>query len=73
MFVCVECLSDYRTEVSGVKPVHLAQGVSFKSCQEEFVKITEGRIIVGHALAHDFEVQLLIIVNAALCCCWFNV
>lgn len=54
-----ETVTDWRTWVSGVKPEHMKNAISFKDAQEKCSKILEGRILVGHAIKHDLEALLL--------------
>lgn len=54
-----EKVTDWRTWVSGVKPEHMKNAISFKEAQEKCAKILEGRILVGHAIKHDLETLLL--------------
>ncbi len=51
--------ADYRSAVSGILPVHMQAAMGFKQAQEEIDALIHDRILVGHALSHDFEVMLL--------------
>lgn len=54
-----EKVTDYRTAVSGVRPEDLANAPTFAEVQAEVAEILKGRVIVGHALSHDFKVLFL--------------
>lgn len=54
-----ETVTDWRTWVSGIKPEHMKDAVSFKVVQKEVAKILENRILVGHAVKHDLEALML--------------
>ncbi|SMN19112.1 similar to Saccharomyces cerevisiae YOL080C REX4 Putative RNA exonuclease possibly involved in pre-rRNA processing and ribosome assembly [Maudiozyma saulgeensis] len=54
-----ETVTDWRTWVSGVKPQHMKNAISFKEAQKRCAEILEGRILVGHAIKHDLEALLL--------------
>jgi len=54
-----EPIVDYRTKISGITPEHLKDGVELSVVQKEIADIFEGRIIVGHAVRHDFKVLFL--------------
>jgi RNA exonuclease 4 len=49
---------DYRTEVSGVRPEHLAalDAADPKAARAEIADILKGRILVGHAVGNDLRV-----------------
>uniref|UniRef100_F1LB96 RNA exonuclease 4 n=1 Tax=Ascaris suum TaxID=6253 RepID=F1LB96_ASCSU len=49
-------ITDYRTEVSGIRPHNLLNGESFERIQQEVHKLLAGKIVVGHALQNDFRV-----------------
>ena len=55
-------VTDYRTEVSGVRPQHLKVengAIPFKTMQEEVSAIIKDRVLVGHSIHHDFDVLAL--------------
>lgn len=54
-----EKVTDWRTWVSGVKPKHMKEALSFKEVQEKVSKLLEGRILVGHSIKHDLEALLI--------------
>nr|ADD38917.1 RNA exonuclease 4 [Lepeophtheirus salmonis] len=54
-----EKVTDYRTDVSGIRPKDIAKGIEFKVVQEEISEIIKGRILVGHAIKHDLKVLYL--------------
>ena len=48
-------ITDYRTHVSGITPRHLANAPSLDHVRAEVAALLNGRICVGHDLAHDLE------------------
>ena len=54
-----EKVTDYRTEVSGVRPEDLIGAPDFKTVQSEVSELIKGRILVGHAIHHDLKVLYL--------------
>ena len=50
---------EWRTWVSGIKPEHMKNAITFKEAQKKTADILEGRILVGHALKHDLEALML--------------
>ncbi|AJT92364.1 AHL_G0048730.mRNA.1.CDS.1 [Saccharomyces cerevisiae] len=54
-----EKVVEWRTWVSGIKPEHMKNAITFKEAQEKTADILEGRILVGHALKHDLEALML--------------
>lgn len=54
-----EDVTDFRTNVSGIRPHHLANGEDFKIVQQEVADILKGRLLVGHALHNDLAVLFL--------------
>ncbi|KAI9028549.1 exoribonuclease Rex4 [Hyaloraphidium curvatum] len=55
----VEFVQDFRTHVSGIRKFHLRDAIPLRQAQEEVAAILKDRIVVGHALANDFDVLLL--------------
>ena len=49
-------ITNYRTWVSGVTPIHIKNAKPFKEAKEEAHRILRNKIIVGHSLNHDFSV-----------------
>ena len=49
-------MTDYRTEVSGVRPEDLAGAPDFKQVQTEVAELIKDRLLVGHAIHHDLKV-----------------
>lgn len=47
---------DYRTQYSGIAPVHLEDAANFADVQAEVSRIKFNRILVGHALHNDLRV-----------------
>ena len=54
-----ERVTDYRTRVSGVRPVDLRDAPPFKEVQRKMADILRGRVLVGHALKNDLKCLLL--------------
>jgi len=54
-----EKVTDYRTAVSGIRPSDLVDAPEFTEVQAEVAEILKGRVVVGHALSHDFKVLFL--------------
>ena len=49
-------VTDYRTEVSGIRPQDIKDGEDFKKVKKEISDILKGRILVGHSVHHDLKV-----------------
>merc|ERR1719357_510238 len=54
-----EKVTDYRTQVSGVRPQDLANAPPFAEVQAEVSELLKGRLLVGHAIKHDLKVLYL--------------
>lgn len=54
-----EEVTDYRTEVSGIRPENLVNADDFKTVQKEVYDIIRTRILVGHSINHDLKVLFL--------------
>ena len=54
-----EKVVEWRTWVSGIKPEHMKNAITFKDAQKRTADILESRILVGHALKHDLEALML--------------
>ena len=54
-----EKVTDYRTQVSGVREEDLADAPNFKTVQAEVAELIKGRTLVGHAIHHDLKVLFL--------------
>lgn len=54
-----EPVTDWRTPVSGIRPAHMAAARSFEHVQADVARILKDRVVVGHALRHDFAALLL--------------
>jgi|EP01046_Picozoa_sp_COSAG06_P021175 RNA exonuclease 4 len=58
----VEKVTDYRTEVSGIKPFHVRKengALPFPQVQREVAGLLEGRLLIGHAVHHDLKSMML--------------
>jgi len=51
-------VTDYRTDVSGIREENLRDAQDFKSVVAEVAALLKGRIVVGHAVHHDFKAML---------------
>lgn len=49
-------VGDYRTRFSGIRPEDIENGEEFEVVQKEVKNLLENKIIVGHAIRHDFQV-----------------
>ncbi|KAG9354250.1 hypothetical protein JZ751_012374 [Albula glossodonta] len=54
-----ERVTDYRTEVSGIRPRDIINGENVKTVQKEVADILQGRILVGHAIHNDLKILFL--------------
>ncbi|KAK5670415.1 3'-5' exonuclease [Batrachochytrium dendrobatidis] len=55
-----EDVTDYRTKYSGIRPALLkSKGRAFKEVQQKVADILKDRIVIGHAVKHDFEALML--------------
>ncbi|CAG8641003.1 257_t:CDS:2, partial [Scutellospora calospora] len=54
-----EYVTDFRTDVSGITPKLLFKSYDFKDVQLEVANIIKDRIVIGHALHHDFKTLML--------------
>nr|CDS29629.1 interferon stimulated 20 kDa exonuclease [Hymenolepis microstoma] len=52
----VEVITDYRTPYSGIRPTDMIRAIPFSAVQDQVKRIINDRIVVGHALSHDFAV-----------------
>ncbi|WFD32650.1 3'-5' exonuclease [Malassezia sp. CBS 17886] len=50
-----EKVTDYRTWVSGIRPVDLRDAPSFSVVQQQVMDLVRGRVLVGHAIANDLR------------------
>lgn len=54
-----EPVVDYRTEISGVRPHDMKNGLPFKTVQEQVYKLIQGKLLIGHAINSDMKVLML--------------
>lgn len=54
-----EHVTDWRTQISGISPKHMATARDFDEVQAQVAHFLKGRIVVGHDIRHDFEVLML--------------
>ncbi|KAI8366668.1 ribonuclease H-like domain-containing protein [Radiomyces spectabilis] len=54
-----EKVTDYRTFVSGIKPEHLVDAMSFQDAQKAVADIIKDRILIGHAVYNDLQALML--------------
>ncbi|XP_036607905.1 RNA exonuclease 4 [Trichosurus vulpecula] len=54
-----EKVTDYRTDVSGIRPEDIKHGEEYQVVQKEVAELLKGRILVGHALHNDLKILLL--------------
>ncbi|KAK7486713.1 hypothetical protein BaRGS_00021997 [Batillaria attramentaria] len=54
-----EKVTDFRTHVSGVRPIDLRAAEDFMVVQKEVADLLKGRVLVGHALHNDLKVLFL--------------
>lgn len=58
----MEKVTDYRTEVSGIKPAHIRKengALPFPQVQREVAELLQGRLLIGHAVHHDLKSMML--------------
>ncbi|KAM4893444.1 apoptosis-enhancing nuclease [Sylvia borin] len=46
---------DYRTRWSGITKQHMKNAIPFRAAQAEILNILKDKIVVGHAIHHDFQ------------------
>ena len=51
-----QCVTDYRTPWSGIRPRHLKTAVPHQVALNDIKKILSSKIVVGHDLSNDFNV-----------------
>ncbi|XP_074066883.1 RNA exonuclease 4 [Macrotis lagotis] len=54
-----EKVTNYRTDVSGIRPEDIKHGEQFHIVQKEVAELLKDRILVGHALHNDLKILLL--------------
>ena len=58
----MEKVTDYRTEVSGIRPRDIRKGggaLAFAQVQREVASLLQGRLLIGHAVHHDLKSMML--------------
>eukprot|EP00250_Pteridium_aquilinum_P002372 c12569_g1_i1 orf=53-994(+) len=55
----MEQVTDYRTNISGVRPSNLRKGEDFAVVQKEVAELLKGRVLVGHSLRNDLKIMYL--------------
>jgi RNA exonuclease 4 len=55
----LEAVSDFRSNISGVRAHHLKKAKDLWSVQKDVSELIKGRILVGHALQNDLKVLFL--------------
>lgn len=55
----LEVVSDFRSNISGVRAHHLKKAKDLWNVQKEVSELIKGRILVGHALQNDLKVLFL--------------
>ena len=53
-----ERVTDWRTWVSGVREEDILGAPSFEEVQKKVAALTEGKVMVGHAIENDFKVSI---------------
>ena len=54
-----ERVTDHRTHVSGVAPAHLRGAPDLDTVRARVERLLDGRVLVGHALAHDLAALMV--------------
>lgn len=49
-------VTDYRTEVSGIRPEHMVHALPLKQVLSEVSRMCRSRVLIGHALNNDLKV-----------------
>ena len=52
-----EPVTDFRTELSGVRPEHMQRALPLRRVQTEVAELLRDRIVIGHGLANDFKAR----------------
>ncbi|CAK9325230.1 unnamed protein product [Citrullus colocynthis] len=55
----IECVVDFRTQISGIRPCDLKKAKDFPTVQKRVAELIKGKILVGHALRNDLKALLL--------------
>lgn len=54
-----EPITDFRTDVSGVRPEHMIRALPLRQVQAEVAELMRERTIIGHALNNDLKALML--------------
>ena len=55
----MEPVTDYRTHVSGITPQLLRNARPLREVQEDVAALTQGKVLVGHAIRNDLDALML--------------
>ncbi|MQL90496.1 hypothetical protein Taro_023095 [Colocasia esculenta] len=55
----LERVVDFRTRISGIRPINLRKAKDFRTAQKEVADLIKGRTLVGHSLHNDLRAMLL--------------
>ncbi|KAI4374690.1 hypothetical protein MLD38_012655 [Melastoma candidum] len=55
----LEHVTDFRTQVSGIRPRDMRKAKDFRLIQKKVAELIKGKVLVGHALHNDLKALLL--------------